>query len=139
MAARQRHYESDKVAKQDFLEYQRVSKADLTEARRGFSEEINITYDRIDTMCERLERGVLNTESRIKAALEGMEARIEKDREAAEARIEKDRKASEARLENERKEFQSTKRWMFSVFVALVALSAAVLGLLPEGFYNLLP
>ena len=73
------------------------------------------------------------------AAMEKAEKRLAADRDAAEKRLSSDRREAIERLERERGEFKRDRKWMFAIFLAVLALIASALGLLPDVFHNLLP
>ena len=126
MAARQRNYEDDRITRREFSEFQKETKSDFTEVRRGVTEEINIAYERYDKTMERLERTISGIEDRMTKALERSEARLAADREASEARLANDRYEFMQRFAEERKEWRTTKRWLYLNFGGVIALLITV-------------
>ena len=133
MAARQRNYEDDRITRKEFTEFQKESKSDFTDIRRGVTEEINIAYERYDKTIERydktmerLERTISGIEDRMTKAQERSEARLAADREASEARLANDRYEFMQRFVEERKEWRTTKRWLYLNFGGVIALIITV-------------
>ena len=133
--ARQRRSESDRVSRFEFMEFQKETKSDFIEIRRGIAEQIDIAYDRFSEAVERLERAVHKSEDRIMKAIDKSEDRLKAEREAAEKR----QQEIESRNKEERKEFSRDRKWMIAIFIAILALIASALGLLPDALYNFLP